>query len=43
VGSRLLHGTQLIAVRHDVFVGMSLKSADYVKARALLAAICAQL
>lgn len=39
----LLHGTQLLAVRHDVFVGMSLQSADYDKARALLAAICAQL
>lgn len=35
----LLHGTQLIAVRHDVFVGMSLESADYEKAKALLAAI----
>ena len=25
----LLHGTQLLAVRHDVFVGMTLTSADY--------------
>jgi hypothetical protein len=39
----LLHGTQLIAVRHDVFVGMSLQSADYEKAKALLAAICSRL
>ncbi len=39
----LLHGTQLIAVRHDVFVGMTLESADYAKARALLAAICSRL
>ena len=39
----LLHGTQLIAVRHDVFVGLSLQSADYLKARALLAAICSRL
>ena len=39
----LLHGTQLIAVRHDVFVGMSLMSADYEKAKALLAALCARL
>jgi hypothetical protein len=39
----LLHGTQLIAVRHDVFVGMSLESADYEKAKALLAAICSRL
>lgn len=39
----LLHGTQLLAVRHDVFVGMSLQSAEYEKARALLAAICSQL
>lgn len=35
----VLHGTQLIGVRHDTFVGMSLESADYEKARALLAAI----
>jgi hypothetical protein len=39
----LLHGTQLIAVRHDVFVGMGLESADYEKAKALLAAICSRL
>jgi hypothetical protein len=39
----LLHGTQLIAVRHDVFVGVSLVSADYARAKALLAAICARL
>jgi hypothetical protein len=39
----LLHGTQLMAVRHDVFVGMSLESADYEKAKALLAAICSRL
>jgi hypothetical protein len=42
-GAALLHGTQLVAVRHDVFVGMSLQSADYVKAKALLAAICSAL
>ena len=39
----LLHGTQLFAVRHDVFVGMSLTSADYEKAKALLGAICSRL
>ena len=39
----LLHGTQLIAVRHDVFVGIGLQSADYEKARSLLAAICSRL
>ena len=39
----LLHGTQLIAVRHDVFVGMDLQSADYEKAKALMAAICSHL
>ena len=39
----LLHGTQLMAVRHDVFVGMGLESADYEKAKALLAAICSRL
>jgi hypothetical protein len=39
----LLHGTQLIAVRHDVFVGMSLESADYERAKALLVAICSRL
>lgn len=39
----LLHGTQLIAVKHDVFVGMTLTSADYEKAKALLGAICTRL
>ncbi len=39
----LLHGTQLMAVRHDVIVAMSLQSADYNKAKALLAAICSRL
>ena len=39
----LLHGTQLLAVRHDVLVGMDLQSADYDRARALLATICARL
>ncbi len=39
----LLHGTQLIAVRHDVFVGMSLESADYDRAKALLVAIASHL
>jgi hypothetical protein len=39
----LLHGTQLLAVRHDVFVGMTLTSADYEKAKALLGAICSRL
>jgi hypothetical protein len=39
----LLHGTQLLAVRHDVFVGMALTSADYDKAKALLGVICSRL
>ena len=39
----LIHGTQLIAVRHDVFVGMDLQSADYQKAKALMVAICSRL
>jgi hypothetical protein len=39
----LVHGTQLVAVRGDAFVGMSLVSADYEKAKALLAAICSRL
>ncbi len=39
----LLHGTQLIAVRRGVFVGMGLQSADYEQAKALLAAICSRL
>jgi hypothetical protein len=39
----LLHGTQLLAVRNDAFVGMSLVSADLDKAKALLRAICERL
>ena len=39
----LLHGTQLMAVRHDVIVAMSLQSADYERAKALLVAICSRL
>lgn len=39
----LLHGTQLLAVRHDVLVAMDLQTADYEKAKALLAAICRRL
>jgi hypothetical protein len=39
----LLHGTQLVAVKHDVFVGMGLESADYDSAKALLAAICSRI
>ena len=39
----LQHGTQLLAVKNDVMVGMDLQSADYDKAKALLAAICARL
>ena len=39
----LVHGTQLLALRHDVFVAMDLQSADYARAKALLAAICARL
>jgi hypothetical protein len=39
----LMHGTQLLAVKADVMVGMDLKSADYDKAKALMAAICSQL
>lgn len=39
----LLHGTQLIAVRGDVSVVMSLQSADYEKAKALLGTVCAHL
>lgn len=39
----VLHGTQLIAVRHDVMVGINLASADYDRARRLLAAICTHL
>jgi hypothetical protein len=36
----LMHGTQLLAVRNDVMVGMDLQSADYEKAKALMAVIC---
>jgi hypothetical protein len=39
----LLHGTQLFAVKGDVMVSMDLKSADYEKAKALLAAACSSL
>jgi hypothetical protein len=39
----LLHGTQLLAVKADVMVAMDLKSADYEKAKALMAAICSRL
>ncbi|MFI5229080.1 MAG: hypothetical protein ACHQWU_08425, partial [Gemmatimonadales bacterium] len=39
----LLHGTRLIGVRRDTFVGMALQSADYEKAKALLSAICSRL
>jgi len=39
----LLHGTQLQAVRHDVFVAMDLQSADYDKAKAFMGAICRRL
>jgi hypothetical protein len=39
----LQHGTQLLAVKNDVMVGMDLQSADYDKAKALLAAICEKL
>jgi hypothetical protein len=39
----LIHGTQLVALRGDRFVGMSLVSADYDKAKALLGAICERL
>jgi hypothetical protein len=39
----LLHGTQLIAVKNDVMVGMDLQTADYEKAKALMAAICSKL
>ena len=36
----LMHGTQLFAVKNDVMVGMDLQSADYDKAKVLLAVIC---
>ncbi len=39
----LLHGTELLAVRNDVLVAMSLETADYTKAKALLATICTHL
>jgi hypothetical protein len=39
----LLHGTQLIAVRHGVFVAMGLETADYDNAKALMAAICTRI
>jgi hypothetical protein len=39
----LLHGTQLLAVKADVMVGMDLRSADYEKAKALMVAICSRL
>ncbi|MGH7646822.1 MAG: hypothetical protein ACREND_01795 [Gemmatimonadaceae bacterium] len=39
----LLHGTQLFAVRNDVLVMMTLETADYAKAKALLATICTHL
>jgi hypothetical protein len=39
----LQHGTQLLAVKNDVMVGMDLQSADYDKAKALLATICGRL
>jgi hypothetical protein len=39
----LLHGTQLLAVRNDVGVAMTLETADYEKAKALMGAICQHL
>ncbi|MEP6989855.1 MAG: hypothetical protein ABJA80_02915, partial [bacterium] len=39
----LLHGTQLLAVKSDVMVAMDLQTADYEKAKALMAAICSKL
>ncbi len=39
----LLHGTQLFAVKNDIMVGMDLQSADYEKAKALLAVLCSSL
>jgi hypothetical protein len=39
----LLHGTQLLAVKNDVMVGMDLQSADYDKAKALLTLVCSSL
>jgi hypothetical protein len=39
----LMHGTQLLAVKNDVMVSMDLRSADYEKAKALLAVLCSSL
>jgi len=39
----LMHGTQLFAVKNDVMVGMDLQSADYEKAKSLMAVICSTL
>ena len=39
----LMHGTQLFAVKNDIMVGMDLQSADYDKAKALLAVVCSSL
>ena len=39
----LLHGTQLLAVKHDTMVALDLQSADYEKAKTLLAALCTAL
>jgi hypothetical protein len=39
----LMHGTQLLAVKHDVMVGMDLQSADYEKAKALLTLVCSSI
>jgi len=39
----LINGTILSATRHDVMVAFDLKTADYDKARALLAAACERL
>jgi hypothetical protein len=39
----LMHGTQLLAVKNDVMVGMDLQSADYEKAKALMAVVCSTL
>jgi hypothetical protein len=39
----LLHGTQLLGVKNDVMVFIDLQTADYEKAKALLATICSRL
>jgi hypothetical protein len=39
----LLHGTQLLGLKGDVFVGLALETADYDRAKALLAAICSRI